>query len=183
MNSLKIHPNTELLLQAWQRLDDPSFQNAPSLLTRNHPDLIDALFVLERNYDGLWVFRNAGSGLEAFLGRALQAHDFVSLWTGYDKGMMSSFLSSVLQNRLPGIVQATGETLNGQAVQIEMALTPIGRHMQRADQMDRLLGLYQVLGAEENLKGRPIWRHRLTTLHPPVARDSKPNLKLVANNN
>lgn len=183
MTSTSVHPNTELLLQAWQKLDDPDIDPSGSPLTRNHPDLIEALFVLERNHDGLWVFRNAGRALEVFLGRSLQEHDFVPLWTGYDKDMMSAFLSSVLQNRLPGIVRATGETLNGQTVQIEMAFTPISRQMSPSDKTDRLLGLYQVLGQEGALNGRPVWRHRLTALHPPVARDAEPRLKLVANNN
>lgn len=183
MNSINMHPNTELLLKAWQKLDEPSLEGRDLPLTRNHPDLIDALFVLERNHDGFWVFRNAGASLEVLLGRALQEHDFVPLWTGYDKDMMSAFLSSVLQNRLPGIAQATGETLNGQSVQVEMAFMPIGRNMKRLDQSDRLLGLYQVLGSQGALKGRPVWRHRLTALRPPVARDAAPHLKLVANNN
>ncbi|MEO1642065.1 MAG: PAS domain-containing protein [Pseudomonadota bacterium] len=183
MKPMTLHPNTTLLLEAWQRLDDPSLKTGAVPLTHQHPDLIDALFVLERNHDGLWVFRNAGRALEACLGRALNEHDFVPLWTGYDKDMMSAFLSSVLQNRLPGIVQASGETLSGQAIDIEMSFTPIGRNMAPMQQTERLLGLYQVLGSEALLKGRPIWRHRLTALHPPVARDSQPHLKLVANNN
>ena len=55
--------------------------------------------------------------------------------------------------------------------------------MLKGQKADRLLGLYQVIGTEAALKGRPIWRHRLTALHPPVARDGQPYLKLVANNN
>ncbi|MEL8054876.1 MAG: PAS domain-containing protein [Pseudomonadota bacterium] len=183
MMSLPRHPNTELLLEAWQRLDDPSLEKAVSPLTHNHPDLLDALFVIERNHDGLWVFRNAGRALEACIGRSLSEHDFVPLWTGYDKDMITAFLGSVLQNRLPGIIQASGETLNGQSIDIELSFTPIGRNMLKGQKADRLLGLYQVIGTEAALRGRPIWRHRLTALHPPVARDGQPYLKLVANNN
>ena len=105
------------------------------------------------------------------------------LWTGYDKDMITAFLGSVLQYRLPGIIQASGETLNGQSIDIELSFTPIGRNMLKGQKADRLLGLYQVIGTEAALKGRPIWRHRLTALHPPVARDGQPYLKLVANNN
>ncbi|MEM1086704.1 MAG: PAS domain-containing protein [Pseudomonadota bacterium] len=182
MKPMTLHPNTTLLLEAWQKLDDPALEKAASPLTQNHPDLVDALFVIERNHDGLWVFRNAGRVLEAYLGRSLREHDFAPLWTGYDKDMMTAFLGSVLQNRLPGIVQASGETLSGQSVDIEISLTPIGRNMINDQNSDRLLGLYQVVSADAGLKGRPIWRHRLTALHPPVARNGQPFLKLVANN-
>ena len=183
MKALTLHPNTELLLKAWQRLDNPEMESGVTPLTHDHPDLINALFVLERNHDGLWVFRNAGRTLETYLGRVLNEHDFIPLWTGYDKDMISAFLSSVLQNRLPGIVQASGETLTGSAVDVEISFTPIGRHMMPTQQADRLLGLYQILGSNAELQGRPVWRHRLTALHPPVARDGSPHLKLVANNN
>ena len=46
----------------------------------------------------------------------------------------------------------------------------------------RLLGLYQTLGGEPMLKGRPIWRHRISMLVPPDTRTEGPQLRLVATN-
>jgi hypothetical protein len=96
--------------------------------------------------------------------------------------MISGFLDAVLENRLPGIVEANGETLTGKQIEVELAFTPIGHHM-ASQARPRLLCLYQTLSSESTLNGRPLWRHRLTALHPPVSRSPAPYLKLVANNN
>ena len=46
----------------------------------------------------------------------------------------------------------------------------------------RVLGLYQTLGGDHRLKGRPVWRHRVTAIFPPDVRESEPRVKLVASN-
>jgi hypothetical protein len=182
MKTQTMHPNTQLLLDAWSQIDGTTGARSKGPLTNNHPDLIDALFVIERQADGLWLFRNAGSALNTVLGRALQDHDFLHFWTGPDRKMISGFLDAVLENRLPGIVEANGETLTGKQIEVELAFTPIGHHM-ASQARPRLLCLYQTLSSESTLNGRPLWRHRLTALHPPVSRSPAPYLKLVANNN
>ena len=183
MKTQTMHPNTQLLLDAWSQIDRAASPRGKGPLTNHHPDLIDALFVIERQKDGLWLFRNAGPSLNKILGRALEDHDFLHFWTGPDRKMISGFLDAVIENRLPGIVEANGETLTGQQIEVELAFTPIGQHMAQQHTQPRLLALYQTLGDKNGLKGRPLWRHRLTALHPPVSRSPAPYLKLVANNN
>ena len=80
-----------------------------------------------------------------------------------------------------GLSGGRGETLAGQRVEVEITLMPLVRPGGQTD-TPRLLGLYQTLGGEPMLKGRPIWRHRISMLVPPDTRIEGPQLRLVATN-
>ena len=79
------------------------------------------------------------------------------------------------------LVRARGETLAGRRVDIEMTLAPLTGLAQSGDRV-RLLGLYQPLSGAGLLQGRPVWRHRLTSIFPPDLHVEPARLKLVANN-
>lgn len=182
MNDRSIHPNTKVLLDAWRRLNAHAAHiqgEAPRV--NDHPGLVERLFVIENKRDGAWLFRTAGGSLTSLLGRQLINHDFLSLWTGPDRPMMSAFLEAVQLDGAPGVARGRGETLTGQRVEIELTLMPLAKQTERADR-HRLLGLYQTLGGEPLLKGRPVWRHRISMLVPPDTRMPGPQLKLVASN-
>ena len=182
MNDRSIHPNTRILLDAWRRMNAraaPAAGEPPRV--NDHPDLIERLFVLEHKPDSAWLFRTAGGSLTALLGRPLIDHDFLSLWTGPDRPMMSAFLEAVRLDSAPGVVRGRGETMTGQRVELELTVMPLATRSERPDS-HRLLGLYQTLGGEPMLKGRPVWRHRISMLVPPDTRISEPRLKLVASN-
>jgi hypothetical protein len=182
MNDRSIHPNTKVLLDAWRRMNAKAADgDAESPRVNDHPGLIDRLFVLENKRDGAWHFRTAGDSLTALLGRPLVDHDFLNLWTGPDKHMMSAFLESVELDGAPGVARCRGETLTGQRVEIELTVMPLAKQSESPDS-NRLLGLYQTLGGEPLLKGRPVWRHRVSMLVPPDTRAVEPQLKLVASN-
>ena len=170
MNDRSIHPNTRVLLDAWRRMNANNASGAiESPRVEDHPDLIDRLFVLENKRDGAWLFRTAGGSLTDLMGRPLVDHDFLNLWSGPDKPMMSAFLDAVQMDGAPGVIRGRGETMTGQRVELELTIMPLAKQTERPDS-NRLLGLYQTLGGEPLLKGRPVWRHRVSMLVPPDTR-------------
>lgn len=176
-----LHPNSQTLLSAWQRMNVAAGDVTAGPTTRDHPDLIERLFVIQEEADGQWLFRTAGAQLQASLGRELADHDFLGIWTGHDRDMLGLLLKTITREALPGIVRARGESLTGARVDVEMALAPLAQppHVELGP---RILGLYQSLGGEAFLHGRPVWRHRITAIFPPDARKPEPRLKLVASN-
>ncbi len=181
MNTKTLHPNTQTLLSAWERMRAAPDQTGHGPSTDQHADLIEYLFVIELSDDGVWAFRNAGDQMSTLLGRELGDHDYLDFWTGHDREMLAAFLHAVHESRQPGIVKARGETLNGQRIDIEMTLAPL-TSLRPGRQSARILGLYQTLGATKLLAGRPIWRHRLTAVFPPDIQPDPPRLRLVASN-
>lgn len=182
MNDRTIHPNTRILLDAWKRMSaapDTHADTGPQ--AKDHPELITNLFVIQAMEEGTWVFRTAGDGLTRLLGRDLTNHNFLSLWSGPDKYMMAGFLDAVRADGSPGVIRGRGETLTGQRAEIEITVIPLARSSVETSKA-RFLGLYQTLGGTPMLKGRPIWRHRISMLVPPDSRPPSPALKLVASN-
>lgn len=175
------HPNTQTLLSAWARMDQSPEQLDKSVHASDHPDLLECLFVIEESEEGRWLFRNAGDQLETLLGRDLGEHDCLALWRGHDRTMVESLIASVRESRKPGILAATGETLTGTQVDIELTLAPLPSPLKTASQ-NRLLGLYQILQPSPVLGGRPVWRHRVTAIYPPAIDRQPAQLRLVANN-
>ena len=172
-----MHPNSRILLDAWRRMAAHPDQLADGPQARDYPGLIDRLFVLRRTEDGTWVFSVAGDALSRLMGRALEEHDFLALWTGHDRLIAAATLESAFQLGEPGLIRLRGETLRGRRCDIEMPLAPLA-----APSRPRMLGLYQSLGGEAMLKGRTIWRHRITSLVMPDQRLEEPRIKLVASN-
>lgn len=148
---------------------------------RDHADLLDRIFVLEGLPDSNWRVRSAGESLPDLLGRELANHAFLDLWTGPDRTMMASFLDAIRLEGAPGVVRGRGETINGQRVELEITLMPL-QNTSPGPAYSRMLGLYQTLGGEGMLGGRPIWRHRIAMLVPPLRRNPGPALQLVASN-
>lgn len=181
MKSTPYHPNTETLLSAWERMTNTQEAEPGRERASDHPDLLECLFVIERSEECGWLFRNAGNRLGKLLGRELSAHDCLDFWTGHDRTMVKTLLESVRESRKPGILQATGETLTGTHVNIELTLAPLPT-LRPDKPHSRLLGLYQVIEPASVLKGRPVWRHRVTGVFPPKIDRQVPGIRLVANN-
>lgn len=177
-----IHPNTRVILEAWQRMTaNPTGHAKSGPQTVDHPDLMGRLFVIQATEDGDWTFRTAGDSLSALLGKDLGGQSFSDLWSGPDKLMVRGFLDAVRLDGAPGVIRGRGETLTGQRVELEVSVSPL-TGVGRATARPRLLGLYQTLGGEQFLKGRPVFRHRVSAILPPDTRQEGPQLKLVANN-
>lgn len=176
-----IHPNTKTLLDAWKRMKaNPAMHSADGPNAMDHPGLLESLFVIQHNEAARWTFRSIGTGVTNLLGRDMSGKDFCSLWTGPDRMMMDAFLESVRLDGAPGVVRARGETLTGQRAELEVTLMPLAQ-TSSSDTSARMIGLYQPLGGESMLKGRPVWRHRISMLVPPDTQKKGPQLKLVTN--
>ncbi len=174
-----IHPNTKTLLDAWKRMKaSPSAHNADGPNANDHPGLLESLFVIQHDEAARWTFRSVGTGVTTLLGRDMTGQDFCSLWTGPDRLMMDAFLESIRLDGAPGVARARGETLTGQRAELEVTFMPLAQ----SDSAPRMIGLYQPLGGEAMLKGRPVWRHRINMLVPPDTQKKEPQLKLVASN-
>lgn len=174
-----VHPHTRAILNAWRRLSSSDETVGIDPKIEDFPNLLGSLFVLKHTDDGIWLFSNVGKDLNKHMGRELLDHDFVSLWRGRDVSLMSAQLDAVRFGSAPGIVRARGETLHGQRVEIELALAPL---RSASKGTDRILGLYQTLGGEGLLAGRPIWRHSVHALYPPEVATEERHLRLVASN-
>lgn len=181
MTTMTHHPNTQTLLSAWARMNESPEARGGVERASDHPDLLECLFVIQRSDEGRWLFRNAGDQLNQLLGRDLGQHDCLNFWTGHDRAMVESLIDSVRESRKPGILHATGETLTGTSVNIELTFAPLP-NPQKAKDQSRLLGLYQILQPRMILKGRPVWRHRVTAVYPPKPDRQPAQLRLVANN-
>lgn len=175
------HPNTVTLLSAWERMHQTLDDMTATEPASNHPELLECLFVIERSEEGRWLFRNAGNQLGTLLGRDLGQHDCLDFWTGHDRAMVESLINSVRESRKPGILHATGETLTGTQVNVELTLAPLPSPRSVTNHT-RLLGLYQILEAYPVLQGRPVWRHRVTAIFPPSVEREPRHLRLVACN-
>ncbi|ABI76638.1 conserved hypothetical protein [Hyphomonas neptunium ATCC 15444] len=172
-----IHPNTRVLLDAWRRMqDEPDGHavNGPSVA--EHADLIDRIFVLELMDDRAWLVRTAGDAVTSLVGRRLSNQNFLDLWTGPDRVMVSACLEAVRLDGGPGVIRGRGETISGARAELEVTLMPLSAGAART----RMLGLYQTLSSEGVLGGQPVFRHRVSMIVPPDTRQVGPKLRLVA---
>ncbi|MEM9054084.1 MAG: PAS domain-containing protein [Pseudomonadota bacterium] len=181
MKSKTQHPNTSTLLAAWERMSESSDPKIGTAKASDHPDLLDCLFVMERAEEARWLFRNAGDRLGQLLGRELADHDFLDFWTGYDRQIVEGLLNTVRESHQPGLLHASGETLTGTRLNIELMIAPLPAPQANANK-PRLIGLYQILAPQAVLKGRPLWRHRVTAAYPPELSPEPAHLRLVASN-
>lgn len=175
-----LHPNTRAMLQAWQRLSaSTGTDGAAEPLMADHQSMIGLLFVLQREDQDVWSFRSAGDAMGQTMGRELVGQDFGSLWMGADRLMTNGLLSAIETSKRPGIIRGRGETLTGKRLELEIPLAPVEGN---GSGQVRILGLYQGLGAQSLLGGRPIWRHRVSLISAPETPVEPPRLRLVANN-
>lgn len=176
-----IHPNTRVLLDAWRRMQaDPQAHALGGPDARDHENLIERIFVIEQREDQSWLVRTSGGMLNTLVGRNLVNNNYLDLWTGPDRAMMGAFLEAIRFDGAPGVVRGRGETLSGERVELEITLMPLSVESGCSPRL-RMLGLYQTLGSEVMLTGKPVFRHRISMLVPPETRRSGPQLRLVAN--
>lgn len=173
----RVHPNTKTMLDAWCRMTASPSEVATGPQASHFPEMLARLFVLQQ-IGGCWEFRSCGEDLPELLGRDLSEHSFTDLWSGTDTDMVVAALDAILDGNVPGLIRARGETMTGQRISLEIPLAPIVTKNGRGG---RILGLYQTLGGEPMLGGRPVWRHSLTALFPPNASAGANHLRLVAN--
>jgi hypothetical protein len=115
MEVLKAHPNTQAMLDAWQRLTDgESASDGPT--TDEYPGLVNNLFLLNHVAERDFAFRRVGATLDRLFGRHLTEHDFLSIWNDIDRRLVAAGLSMAVKDRGPTLIHARGETLDRKSV-------------------------------------------------------------------
>ncbi len=174
-----IHPNTQAMLQAWKRMSSRTQSNSGGPAADDYPGLLSRLFVLSPKKGGSVPFRIAGEKLPGLLGHDLSQVDFLTLFEGADRSVVCALAEAVASEQSPGLLRVWGETAARARIQLEIAIAPLNGGRSGTP---RLLGLYQTLGDESVLCGRPIETHNVTAAVMPERRPAKPSLRLIANN-
>ncbi|MDZ4761456.1 MAG: PAS domain-containing protein [Alphaproteobacteria bacterium] len=176
MQETKPHPNTEAVLDAWRRLSGGhDHDSGPT--TDDYPGLVGRLFVLSRVSERDYPFRRVGHELERLFGRALDEHNFLSLWNEPDRFLVSAALGSARADRGPALVRARGETLDGRRLDLEFALAPL---LGSVGSPGRFLGVCQSTTPDVALAGRPLRRLRAIAVYPPAPPRDHADIRLVS---
>jgi hypothetical protein len=171
------HPDTRALLSYGRALagigSAPAGSGAAGLAGR--------LFVIDRLASGRMQVRTFGTDLVTLFGRDLRDSDLKDFFFPPDQALIGALAGAVEAANEPGVARLIAETPDARRLGVELLLTPL---RSEAHQADRLLGLFQPLGGEGLLEGRPIARLKIGAMHPPYARAPTPSggLKLVVNN-
>jgi hypothetical protein len=167
------HPDTRALLAYGRVLAGSAEAPTPRCADR----VLDRLFVIERTKDGRWPLRSFGAELVRLFGRDLKERCFASLWLDSDRALMAALIDACAVTGEPGIARVQAET-SAALLAAEILIAPL-----RADPLfgERYLGLFQPLGGEAFLEGRPVLRLRIGSLHPPFAKAPR-SVRLVVDN-
>jgi hypothetical protein len=174
MGEETFHPDTRALLAYGRALAGASAP--PKKGGADH--VIERLFVIERKKDGRLPIRTFGAELVTIFGRDLKEHDLARFFLAPDLALIQALIEACNDAGEPGIVRLTAETTDGRMLSAEMLITPL-----KVDRMlgDRFLGLFQALGGQAFLDGKPIQLLRIGSLHPPTAKSPK-GMRLVVVN-
>ncbi|MES1198562.1 MAG: PAS domain-containing protein [Pseudomonadota bacterium] len=170
------HPDTRALLAYGRAL---AGSGAPPPKKGGADQVLERLFVIERMKDGRWPLRTFGAELVKLFGRDLKENDFAKLWLEPDLKLMTALIDAASAAGEPGIARVTAETADARRLGAELLITPLRVEPRFGD---RFLGMFQSLGGDAFLDGRPIVRLRLGSLHPPEAKTPKPGVRLVVVN-
>ncbi len=174
MGEETFHPDTRALLAYGRAL-----AGAAAAPKKGGADqVIERLFVIERGRDGRLTIRSFGTELVQLFGRDLREHNFAHFFLPPDLAMLNAMIDASAAAGEPAIARVTAETACGRVLGAEILLTPLKIDNQPSD---RFLGLFQSLGGEPFLDGRPIQLMRLGSLHPPAAKAPK-GMRLVVVN-
>lgn len=174
MGEESFHPDTRALLAYGRALAGVSA--APR--KGGADQVLERLFVIERMPDGRWPIRSFGADLVALFGADLKERDFAALWLTPDVKMLNALMDAASEAGEPAIARIQADGAGGMRLGAEILLTPLRVDAQFGD---RFLGMFQALGGEAFLDGRPIMRLRLGTLHPPLAK-APGQVRLVVSN-
>ncbi|GIK48691.1 MAG: PAS domain-containing protein [Hyphomonadaceae bacterium] len=163
MGEETFHPDTRALLAYGRALAGAG--DAPKKGGADH--VLDRLLVLQRMKDGRLPIRTFGADLAALFGRDMREHDFSRFFLAPDLALLRALIDASLAAGEPAIARVTAETACGRRLGAEILLTPL-----KVDNSsdERFLALFQPLGGEPFLNGRPIQLMRIGSLHPPAAK-------------
>ncbi len=157
------HPDTRALLAYGRALAGAG----PAPKKGGADQVLERLLVIERISDGRLPIRTFGADLVKFFGRDLREHDFARFFLAPDLQLIHALIGACAAAGEPAVARVGAETACGQAFGAEILLTPL-----KVDAYlgCRFLAMFQALGGEHLLGGRPIQILRLASLHPPQAK-------------
>ncbi|HQZ13526.1 MAG TPA: PAS domain-containing protein [Devosia sp.] len=118
-------------------------------------------FILERNEQGEFDFRLAGSHLCAAYSRELKGRSFTGLWHQRDRDAMDTLVRAVTEDHAAALVTFNGTTAINTKVQVETVLLPV-RH--NGTTTTRLLGAMTAIDEPYWFGMQPITEQRITGL-------------------
>lgn len=179
MPTTNMHPNSQAMLDAWQRMTAKPEDLVGGPPAEDYPGLLGCLFILQGGFRDKLPFRIAGDDLADRLGRNLIGSNFLDIWAEEDRPLLKALIEKVLSSRQPGLVHAKGFLRGRETVGIEVVFAPLDK---TGVGRDRILALYQVLGNQTDHRNNTIGLHKLTALYPPEPQEKKASLRLVACN-
>ncbi len=156
------HPDTRALLAYGRTLAGGTARPRETAADQ----VLDRLFVLER-VGGRWPLRSFGAELVRLFGRDLKEQDFALFFTAPDVRLLDALMESALAANEPAIARLAADGAGGARLGAEILLTPLKLEPEFGE---RFLGMFQPLGGEAFLDGRPVMRLRVGSLHPPLAK-------------
>ena len=162
------HPDTRALLAYGRALAGSTPKPGEPTPKKGGADhVLDRLFVLERMRDGRWPMRSFGAELVTVFGRNLKEQDLTRFFLEPDLDLMNTLINAAAAANEPAIARVLAETACGLQIEAEILITPLRVEPSFGD---RFLGMFQPLGGEGFLDGRPLVRLRIRSLHPPLAK-------------
>lgn len=157
------HPDTRALLAYGRALAG----TGPAPRKGGADQVLERLFVIERMPDGRMPIRTFGADLVKAFGRDLREHDFARFFLPPDLALLIALIDACAAAGEPAVARLVAETACTRTLGAEILLTPL-----KVDAYlgARFLGMFQTLGGENFIGGRPIQRLRLGSLHPPLAK-------------
>jgi hypothetical protein len=174
MGEETFHPDTRALLAYGRALAGGGV--TPRKGRADH--VLDRLVVIERTKEGRLPIRTFGKELVGVFGGDLRDHDFSRYFLAPDLRLIHALIDACETAGQPGIVRVTAENVSGVQLGAEILITPLRLD---ADLGARFLVLFQSLGGEAFLDGRPVQRLRIGSLHPPEAK-TPAGMRLVVSN-
>lgn len=175
MGEESFHPDTRALL-AYGRALAGNHNVKPK--KGGADQVLERLFVIERTKDGRLAIRTFGADLVKVFGRDLRDHDFSTLFLEPDLRLLNALIDASSAAGEPCIARVTAETGDRAVFGAEILITPLKTDSTLGA---RFLGLFQALGGESFVLGKPVQRLRLGSLHPPTAKEPR-SMRLVVVN-
>ncbi|MEO0882129.1 MAG: PAS domain-containing protein [Pseudomonadota bacterium] len=179
MPTTNMHPNSQAMLDAWQRMNATPEDLSGGPSAHDYPGLLGCLFILQGGGIGNLPFRVAGDDLAELFGRNLIGSNFLELWSDEDRPLLVALVEKIVSERRPGLVRGQGKVGKRKSVGVEVVFAPLDR---APGGRDRILALYQILQDDADAQDAFIGEHKLTALFPPEPEQKRAELRLVACN-
>jgi len=126
------------LFAYWNEIRGPRmaphrFEVEPSRIA----DILAQTFILERDADGKFRFRLAGTQICEHFGREFRGQDILNLWTGEDRVNFERVLRGTAFEGAVGVVAFDAKAMDGSKVSLELMLLPL---VHNGNAITRLMG-------------------------------------------